>query len=173
MNGKRMGRSFGLIGMILCCLLTNLLAQTGNDGGDLFLSDRPVTRAFRLEHEPVIDGMILEDSAWASMPSFGNLRQARPYAGHPATEKTDIRIGYTDEVFYLSVICYDAHPEKLVVSDARRDAPLDGTDAFLFILDTYHDGQNGFVFGTNSLGVEYDAQVDKEGQGNQNTKHNQ
>lgn len=36
----------------------------------------------------------------------------------------------------------------------------------IFILDIYMDGQNGFVFGTNSIRVEYDAQVDNEGQGN-------
>ena len=54
----------------------------------------------------------------------------------------------------------------LWVSDARRDASLDGTDSFLFILDTFKDGQNGFLFGTNSIGVEYDGQVDNEGQGN-------
>uniref|UniRef100_UPI0035935737 hypothetical protein n=1 Tax=Pricia sp. TaxID=2268138 RepID=UPI0035935737 len=42
-----------------------------------------------------------------------------------------------------------------------------------FILDTYKDGQNGFVFGTNSIGVEYDAQVDNEGQGNTNVNRQQ
>ena len=60
-----------------------------------------------------------------------------------------------------------------MVSDARRDANLDNTDAFIFILDTYKDGQNGFIFGTNSLGVEYDAQVDNEGQGNFNANRQQ
>ena len=45
---------------------------------------------------------------------------------------------------------------------------IGNSDAFLFILDTYHDLQNGFVFGTNAIGIEYDAQVDNEGQGNFN-----
>jgi len=44
---------------------------------------------------------------------------------------------------------------------------------FLFILDTYKDSQNGFVFGTNSVGIEYDAQVDNEGQGNFNNNRQQ
>jgi hypothetical protein len=64
----------------------------------------------------------------------------------------------------VSVVCYDSEPAKLVVSDARRDATLDNTDSFLFILDTFHDGQNGFIFGTNPIGIEYDGQVDNEGQ---------
>jgi hypothetical protein len=33
------------------------------------------------------------------------------------------------------------------------------------ILDTYRDQQNGFVFGTNPVGIEYDGQVVNEGQG--------
>ncbi len=130
------------------------------------LSERPFTQAYALQKEPVIDGEVLNDPVWQSVKSFGDLRQSQPKSGELASEKTAIRIGYTATTFYLSVVCYDANPKGLVISDARRDAPLDNTDAFLFILDTYHDSQNGFVFGTNSAGVEYDAQVDNEGQGN-------
>lgn len=36
-------------------------------------------------------------------------------------------------------------------------------DAFQIILDTYHDEQNGFVFGTNPAGLEYDGQVVNQG----------
>ena len=39
------------------------------------------------------------------------------------------------------------------------------TDAFLFIIDGLHDRQNGFVFGTNAAGIEYDGQVIREGAG--------
>ena len=130
------------------------------------LSERPVTQANPLQKEPTIDGEVLNDPVWATIKPFGDLKQLQPYSGQPASEKTDIRVGYTATTFYLSVVCFDAKPKELVVSDARRDAPLDKTDAFLFILDTYHDNQNGFVFGTNPAAVEYDAQVDNEGQGN-------
>jgi hypothetical protein len=53
-----------------------------------------------------------------------------------------------------------------VVSDSRRDADLNDDDSFLFIIDTYNDQQNGFLFGTNADGMEYDAQIDNEGSGN-------
>ena len=39
------------------------------------------------------------------------------------------------------------------------------TDTFQMIVDTYRDRQNGFVFGTNPAGIEYDGQVTNEGQG--------
>ncbi len=134
---------------------------------------RPVAWAVAFDSPPQIDGNVLGDEIWGAIEPFGGLTQTQPNFGRPASEKTEIRIGYTKETFYLSVVCYDSRPDALVVSDARRDADLDNTDAFLFILDTYKDGQNGFVFGTNSLGVEYDAQVDNEGQGNFNVNRQQ
>ena len=130
------------------------------------VNNRPSARAHSLAETPVIDGDVLNEELWKNLTPIDQLVQTKPNAGFPASEKTEIRIGYTATTFYLSVVCYDGTPEKLVVSDARRDATLDNTDSFLFILDTYHDGQNGFMFGTNSIGIEYDGQVDNEGQGN-------
>jgi hypothetical protein len=134
---------------------------------------RPVTGAHTLAEGPLIDGDVLNDPIWQTIAPFDEMVQAQPNFGLPATERTEIRIAYTSEMFFISAVCYDANPDGLVVSDARRDADLDNTDAFIFILDTYKDSQNGFVFGTNSLGVEYDAQVDNEGQGNFNANRQQ
>ena len=130
------------------------------------VNNRPSMAAVKLTAEPVIDGDVLEDAVWKIIPAEDKMWQSKPNSGLPATEKTEIRIGYTATTFYLAVVCYDAQPDRLVVSDARRDAPLDNTDSFLFILDTFHDRQNGFLFGTNPIGIEYDGQVDNEGQGN-------
>ena len=46
-----------------------------------------------------------------------------------------------------------------------RDASLNDSDAFVVVLDTYLDRQNGFVFGTTPAGIEYDGQVIGEGVG--------
>lgn len=135
--------------------------------------ERPNAQASQLEKPPKIDGNVLQDEVWQSITPMNELWQSRPNAGHLASEKTEIRIAYNNQTLFLSAICYDTAPEKLVVTDARRDASLDNTDAILFIFDTYNDGQNGFMFGTNSVGVEYDAQVDNEGQGNFNNNRQQ
>ncbi len=150
-----------------------LLQAARSQGTMPDMRERPKSKAIKLEAKPIIDGDVLGDELWTKYEPFDNLKQIRPYAGEPASEKTDIRIAYTDDMLYVSVVCYDSEPDKLVVSDARRDASLDGTDSFLFIIDTYHDKQNGFIFGTNSLGIEYDGQVDNEGQGNTNNNRQQ
>lgn len=134
---------------------------------------RPTTQAHRITTPPIIDGDVSDDPVWRDIPFFSDLIQTQPNVGHPASEKTEVRIAYNKEYFYISAVCHDLTPEKIIISDSRRDAALDATDAFLFILDTYKDGQNGFLFGTNPAGIEYDAQIDNEGQGNFNTNRQQ
>tara|TARA_R100001369_G_scaffold92609_2_gene138686 strand:- start:1858 stop:4068 length:2211 start_codon:yes stop_codon:yes gene_type:complete len=153
------------------CLSTIGYSQTPDLNNDP--QTRPTAVAVPIESEPLVDGNILKDEVWQKIKPFGGLLQSQPNYGQAASERTEIRIAYTEHTFYVAVVCYDSDPAGLVVSDARRDALLDNTDAFLFIVDTYKDNQNGFIFGTNSLGVEYDAQVDNEGQGNQNTNRQQ
>ncbi len=157
--------------ILVCAFSARVFAQEIVNMPDV--TERPSAAATSLSLEPVLDGNVLGDEVWKNLIPIDQLIQTKPNAGFPATEKTEIRIGYTATTFYLSVVCYDREPSKLVVSDARRDATLDNTDSFLFILDTFHDRQNGFVFGTNPIGIEYDGQVDNEGQGNQSQNRQQ
>lgn len=157
--------------ILFVLLISNTIAQDIVNMPDV--NKRPAANATILVQEPVIDGKVIGDEVWEKLVPIDQLIQTKPNAGYPATEKTEVRIGYTATTFYLSVICYDSDPSKLVVSDARRDATLDNTDSFLFILDTFHDRQNGFIFGTNPIGIEYDGQVDNEGQGNQSQNRQQ
>ncbi|SFR47121.1 hypothetical protein SAMN04490243_1886 [Robiginitalea myxolifaciens] len=126
---------------------------------------RPEYMATAIEESPVVDGDVLNDPAWKSIPAIEDLVQLRPNLGQPVSERTAIRIAYTQRTLYVGVVCYDSEPDKIVVSDSRRDADLNDEDSFLFIVDTYNDQQNGFLFGTNGQGMEYDAQIDNEGKG--------
>lgn len=161
--GSKFLRFSSLISAILLSVnLSN--AQTIVNMPDV--TKRPTMSAVSLSKEPLIDGQVIGDPIWEAIMPTDQMIQTKPNAGFPASEKTEVRIGYTTTTLYVSVVCYDSEPSKLVVSDARRDATLDNTDSFLFILDTFHDRQNGFIFGTNPIGIEYDGQVDNEGQGN-------
>ncbi|HSL22975.1 MAG TPA: DUF5916 domain-containing protein [Vicinamibacterales bacterium] len=125
----------------------------------------PTMTATRVEQSPALDGEVLGDPAWASaMPATG-FRQESPAEGAPASEATEVRVVFTHDVLYIGVVCFDRNPGGIIVSDSRRDTPLDETDSFQVIFDTYRDRLNGFVFGTNPAGIEYDGQVTNEGQG--------
>ena len=92
-------------------------------------------------------------------------RQNTPDDGEPSSERTEVFIVYTEGALYFGVICYVKDPRTIIVADSRRDSQLQETDSFQIILDTYLDKQNGFVFGTNPAGIEYDGQVTNEGGG--------
>ncbi|MGA0316651.1 MAG: DUF5916 domain-containing protein [Flavobacteriaceae bacterium] len=119
-----------------------------------------------LAEDPIIDGEVLNEPLWEQVYTIRDLKQIKPDYGAPASEKTAIKIAYSTKTLYVAVVCFDTSPEKIVVSDSRRDADLNDDDSFLFIIDTYNDQQNGFLFGTNAYGMEYDAQIDNEGEGN-------
>ena len=108
---------------------------------------------------------MLGDPAWANATPITSFWQEQPNEGQPASERTEVRVVFTADTLYIGAVLYDSDPSGIIVSDARRDAPMDDTDSFQMILDTYRDRQNGFVFGTNPAGIEYDGQVTNEGQG--------
>ena len=125
----------------------------------------PIAAAAYTDVAPVLDGTVIGDPAYSQATPITEFWQTTPQEGQPSSERTEVHLVYTDRALYVGVICYDREPEEIIVSDTRRDAPLDETDSFQMIIDTYLDGQNGFVFGTNPAGIEYDAQVTNEGQG--------
>ena len=118
-----------------------------------------VTNAVKAKSDPVIDGDVLNDPAWESVPITETFTQKAPDEGEPGTERTVVKVMYSDDFFYLSAVCYDTDSDGIIISDTRRDAPLNNTDSFMFLLDTFKDYQNGYVFGTNAAGIEYDAQI--------------
>jgi hypothetical protein len=123
-----------------------------------------VAEAMEAQEPPVIDGVV-DEPIWKTARTITDFVQAEPYEGEPATEKTEVRLLYDKTHIYVGVICYDSDPGAIIVTDSRRDSSLDDTDSFRVIFDTYLDRQNGFVFGTNPAGIEYDGQVTNEGEG--------
>jgi hypothetical protein len=112
---------------------------------------------------PAIDGHV-EEAEWAAATPYEAFVQQEPSEGQPATERTEIRFLINRTNLYIAVICYDSSPDDIVVSESRRDASLADTDSIEILLDTFNDGQNAFVFGTNPFGIELDGQVMGEGQ---------
>ena len=122
-------------------------------------------QATRVERGPSVDGEVLSDPIYEGAFVISDFRQNTPDEGQPSSEQTEVRIVYTDDTLYIGVICYVSDPETIIVSDSRRDSSLGDTDSIQIILDTFLDQQNGFVFGTNVAGVEYDGQITSEGRG--------
>ncbi|MBT8310614.1 MAG: carbohydrate binding family 9 domain-containing protein [Flavobacteriaceae bacterium] len=160
----------------LFCVLsyfTHLSLKAQEYSSNDSIPSKPLHKIIELSQEPIIDGEIINEQIWKSVDPLSELIQMRPNYGATVSEKTVIRVAYTQNTFYVAVVCFDTEPDKIVVSDSRRDSDLNDEDSFLFIIDTYNDQQNGFLFGTNAQGMEYDAQIDNEGKGNFNTNRQQ
>ncbi|MGH1362168.1 MAG: DUF5916 domain-containing protein [Calditrichia bacterium] len=121
--------------------------------------------ATKVSIAPKIDGEVLNEELWQAAKPIRSFWQTTPDEKQPASQKTEVRILHTNGTLYFGVICYDSDPSAIIVSDSRRDASLSETDCFQILLDTFNDDQNGFLFGTNPAGIEYDAQISNEGEG--------
>jgi len=130
-----------------------------------FLTGQNITSAVKASSDPAMDGDVLNDPAWANVPEVTTFIQKTPDEGQSVSEKTAVKVMYTEKTFYVSVVCYDTNPGEIVISDTRRDSPLNNSDSFSFIIDTFKDFQTGYLFGTNPAGIEYDAQITGGGEG--------
>jgi hypothetical protein len=134
-------------------------------------SSAPQLMVYQLDEgeHPVVDGRV-DETSWTNTDPFSGFIQQWPEEGQPASERTEIRFLLDRENLYIGIICFDSEPDQIVVSQSRRDADLDDTDSIQILLDTFNDGQNAFVFGTNPFGIEFDAQVRGEGQSGQSNR---
>ncbi|MGE0814993.1 MAG: DUF5916 domain-containing protein [Vicinamibacterales bacterium] len=161
-------RSRGLRAALLVlatAITADAVAQPAAAPGSPALRPRPTGAAVAVAEAPTLDGDVLNDPAWQGVTPLTGFWQEQPTEGAPSTERTEVRLVFTDDTLYVGAVMFDSEPGGIVTADARRDAPLDEIDSFRILLDTFRDRQNGFVFGTSAAGGEYDGQVTNEGQG--------
>ena len=154
-----------LVGTLLSVLVAARLAVAQPGSGPAFPSAAPAFAAVPSDDAPLMDGVVLGDPVWDEAAPATGFRQTQPDEGAPASERTEVRVVFTQSTLYVGVVCYDADPGSIAIADSRRDASLDDGDSVQFILDTFLDRQSGFVFGTSPAGQEYDGQVVNAGEG--------
>lgn len=142
------GRLGALLITLLCFSSLSLWAHESTDG-------TPVKsiRAIRASPAaPKIDG-VLDDEVWQRAPIASGFYQRDPEEGIPASEETAFQIAYDDEALYITILCYDSEPDKIVKRLYRRDQIRYGeTDWVGIRLDPHHDHQTGFGFAITPSG---------------------
>ena len=142
--------------IITLCLCTAAFAAT----------DRQTTVATRLNLPPTIDGN-LNDAAWAPLPVLSDFRQYTPRNGAPATERSEVRIGYDDNALYVSAMLYDRAPDSLLTELSQRDGLDDAlSDQFALHISPYDDGANSFYFLVSTADVQQDRRFSASGPDN-------
>jgi len=137
--------------LLLCWLLTACtiaFAQKKNNQYRL-----PIRAAAT---EITIDGRI-EEAAWANTDTAGAFYMVLPMDTSFARVRTVVRMAYNETHLFVGAVCYNAVPGKYRVESLRRDFSFGNNDNFLLFLDPFDDRTNGFSFGLNAAGAQWDG----------------
>ncbi|WP_299208958.1 DUF5916 domain-containing protein [uncultured Dokdonia sp.] len=110
-----------------------------------------------IDSEIKIDGK-LEEAVWEQAAPAKEFWQYFPTDTIQAKNQTEIRFLYDDEKLYVGIKIYTIGKEFIVPS-LRRDFRAGGSDNVTLMFDTFNDGTNAFLFGSNPEGVLREALV--------------
>jgi hypothetical protein len=121
--------------------------------------DDVTARASRVETPLTLDGR-LDEAVYTRVAPLTDFIQQEPRQGEPATEKTEAWILFDDTNLYIAARNWNSQPEREVANEMRRDnSNILGNDNFTFVIDTFLDKRNGYMFQTNPLGALRDMTV--------------
>ncbi len=134
---------------------------------DPLTSGRRILEAERMtsEERVVLDG-ILDEPVWTRAKHGGEFIQQDPTLGAPPTERTEVRVAFSQDHLYIGVICFDSEPDKLQGNTSKRDEFLSADDRFMWTMDTFLNQQTGYFFEMNPAGLMADALMGPGGTNN-------
>ncbi len=103
-----------------------------------------------------IDG-IVDEQAWQDADSASDFYMILPMDTSFAKVRTDVKMTYDQQNIYLLVINYNGAPGPYMVESLRRDFAFLKNDNFLLFMDPFDDQTNGFSFGANAAGAQWDG----------------
>lgn len=111
----------------------------------------------RITTAVAIDGW-LDEEAWTRIEPTDGFRQREPDEGEPASERTELRIGYDEGSLYVGARLFDSDPSGIVQRLSRRDAwaNADTLSVFRFISRPPH---GRVMFEVSAAGVQRDALI--------------
>ena len=109
-----------------------------------------------------VDGRI-DEPAWDAVSPLPMV-QYEPHAGEAPTELTEIRLGYDDRYFYVSMRAYDSDSTGVRATSLYRDR-ISGSDHLELLLDTYNDNETAYVFTTTPAGIRNDLEISNDATG--------
>jgi hypothetical protein len=150
-----------------CALALTLTATAAAPQGLDLEAVRATKRvvAVRITEPIVVDGT-LDEAAWALAEPAGDFYQQFPDEFGAATERSEVRFLYDDEMLYVGAMLYDREPGRLIIDSLRRDFSNFQSDSFLLVFDTFLDRRNGYGFNTNAGGAQRDVQSSENGRRN-------
>ncbi|MEJ7643159.1 MAG: DUF5916 domain-containing protein [Chryseolinea sp.] len=137
-----------VLSLILFFYSASLFAQKINESYQLHL--KPALAPIN------IDG-ILDEEPWLQAEVAADFYMVLPMDTSKARVRTEVRMTYDDQHLYLIATCYHLLPGRYFVESLRRDFNFGKNDNFLLFMDPFDDQTNGFSFGANAAGAQWDG----------------
>ena len=99
----------------------------------------------------------MDETAWELTEPTSDFFMVLPMDTSMAKVRTEVRMTYDDQNLYLIAICFHAVPGRYYVESLRRDFNFGKNDNFLLFMDPFDDQTNGFSFGANAAGAQWDG----------------
>ncbi|MGN6533759.1 MAG: carbohydrate binding family 9 domain-containing protein, partial [Ginsengibacter sp.] len=109
----------------------------------------------RQAKNPIIIDGIADESDWLEADIAENFFMILPMDTSFATIKTEVKMTYDQHNIYVLAICHSSGTQ--MVESLRRDFSFVKNDNFIFFLDPFDDQTNGFTFGANAVGAQWDG----------------
>lgn len=119
----------------------------------IFLNQKEVTIS-KLKKTPKIDGIISREE-WDFLNAIDDFVEVQPEEGLKPLYKTKCFLGYDENNIYFSFICYDEIKTVRKTLTRRDEFAMD--DMVLIYINTYGKGEEGYIFATNPLSVQFDG----------------
>ena len=119
----------------------------------------PTVTIPRLDGAPTIDDFLdmrPQGTVARQMLMIEGLIQRDPEDGEPASQHTEIYLGYDDKNIYAVFVAFDDHPEGIRANQTRRENFFPD-DIVEIMLDTFNDERRAYAFICNPLGIQSDA----------------
>lgn len=117
-------------------------------------AQQPQSRSFQVKHidqEIILDGR-LDEPIWQEAEAAGNFWQYFPADSILARQQSEIKMLYDDTNLYIGITVQTAG-RNFAIQSLRRDFGAGNSDNITLMFDTFNDGNNAFLFGTNPYGV--------------------
>lgn len=91
-----------------------------------------------------------------SMARVEDFIQREPDDGDPASQRTEVYIGYDRTELHVVFLAFDSEPEGIRANMSSREN-IDGDDSVEITVDTFNDQRAAFTFRSTPLGIQWDA----------------
>lgn len=149
-NQPKMARAVATWVLGACLMLAPCYAQK------LSANELQIPLLERAPEPADFEGMQPNSDLARAMVQTTGFYQRAPYEGEPASERTQVYLGYDSQKFFAVFLVFDGQPKTIRHSMAPREEVSDD-DTVSLLLDTFNDQRRAYVFTCNARGVQRDG----------------